>query len=226
MELYRLLELDRGVTAVIGGGGKTTMLYTLARELAGSARVILCTTTHILPPPHLPVLDPDTAGGLAAALERSPCLCLGAPAAEGKLTAPSLPLAALAEVADYVLVEADGSRCLPIKAHLPHEPVIPRIASRTILVAGASGLGQPVERAVHRPEQFCRLTGSGPEDPVTAQSLAALLRAERLGNAVFLNQVESRPQREAAGYLAEKLDCPVYAGSLRRGTWSAASAMR
>lgn len=220
MELYRLLEIPRGVTAVIGGGGKTTMLYALARELAPGARVILCTTTHILPPPHLPVLDPASREELAAALDRTPCLCLGTPAAEGKLTAPTLPMAALAEAADYVLVEADGSRHRPVKAHLPHEPVIPETAARTVLVAGASALGRPVGEAVHRPEQFCRLTGARPEDPVTAGNLAVLLGREGLGDAVFLNQTESREAREAAAALAAVLDRPVYAGSLQQGTWS------
>ena len=224
MELHRLLDVQPGVTAVIGGGGKTTLLDTLVRELSPGARVILCTTTHILPPLHLPVLDPASPQALAEALDRTLCLCLGAPAAEGKLTAPSLPMAALAEAADYVLVEADGSRQRPVKAHLPHEPVIPPEAGRTILVAGVSGLGRPAAEAVHRLERFCRITGAAPGDPVTVQSLAALLRGEGLGDAVFLNQAESGAQRDAAAVLAGLLDVPVYAGSLRRGEWYAAGA--
>ncbi len=222
MELYRLLGVQPGVTAVIGGGGKTALLDTLVRELAPGARVILCTTTHIFPSPRLPALDPASPQALAEALAQRPCLCLGTPAAEGKLTAPSLPMAVLAEMADYVLVEADGSRQRPVKAHLSHEPVIPPEAGRTVLVAGASGLGRPVEEAVHRPERFCRLTGAAPEDPVTVQNLAALLREEGLGDMVFLNQTESRAQRDAAARLAGLLDVPVYAGSLRRGEWYAA----
>lgn len=55
MELAALLGVRPGVTAVIGGGGKTTLLRTLGGELAAAgARVLLCTTTKILPFPDLP----------------------------------------------------------------------------------------------------------------------------------------------------------------------------
>ena len=47
MQLYERLGVPCGVTAVIGSGGKTTLLRTLSRELPGT--VILTTTTHILP---------------------------------------------------------------------------------------------------------------------------------------------------------------------------------
>ena len=33
MELWELLEIPAGVTAVIGGGGKTSLLRALGREL-------------------------------------------------------------------------------------------------------------------------------------------------------------------------------------------------
>ena len=56
MELAKALDVRKGVTAIIGAGGKTTLLLALARELAQSARVIITTTTHIYPPPGLPCL--------------------------------------------------------------------------------------------------------------------------------------------------------------------------
>ena len=50
MELAALLGVRPGVTAVIGGGGKTTLLRTLGGELAAvGARVLLCTTPKSLP---------------------------------------------------------------------------------------------------------------------------------------------------------------------------------
>ena len=33
MNISALLEVEKGVTALIGGGGKTTLMYTLAEEL-------------------------------------------------------------------------------------------------------------------------------------------------------------------------------------------------
>ena len=46
MALAELLNIQRGLTAITGSGGKTTLLYALARELSAEARVIVCTTTH------------------------------------------------------------------------------------------------------------------------------------------------------------------------------------
>lgn len=54
MELWELLEIPAGITAVIGGGGKTSLLRALGRELSRQHRVVLCTTTKIYPFPDLP----------------------------------------------------------------------------------------------------------------------------------------------------------------------------
>ena len=218
MELWEMLEIRRGVTALIGSGGKTTMLYTLARELSRRGRVLCCTTTHILPPDHMPVLTDPTAAQLAqgAAL---PCLCAGSSAVGGKLGPLAVPTEELAARWDYVLVEADGARGLPLKAHLPHESVIPPQAGDVILVAGASGLGRPAREAVHRPERFCELAGLPLDGAVTARALAAVIRAEALAGKVFFNQVEGREDLDNAWTLAGLLDVPFYAGALQRGRW-------
>ena len=42
MALAELLNIQRGLTAITGSGGKTTLLYALARELSAEARVIVC----------------------------------------------------------------------------------------------------------------------------------------------------------------------------------------
>ena len=93
MQLYERLGVPCGVTAVIGSGGKTTLLRTLSRELPGT--VILTTTTHILPFDGVPLLTAPIEDEVRAALARSRVLCLGTPAPEGKLTAPSLPFSLL-----------------------------------------------------------------------------------------------------------------------------------
>lgn len=221
MELRTLLDIQPGIIALIGGGGKTTMLYTLAAELAAEKLVVCCTTTHILPPPHMPVLDAQTPEELRKALEQNRCVCTGRSAKTGKLTAPTLPMEVLAALADYVLVEADGSAGRPLKAHAPHEPVIPREAGRIIQVVGASGFGRPVREAVHRPERFCALTGLGPGDPVTPEAAAKALRAEASWPfvRVFVNQAEDEAAMKAARRLAEGLPWPVGAGALKRRSW-------
>ena len=119
----QMLGRKPGVVSVMGSGGKTTLLSTLVRELPGP--VILCTTTHMFPFPEYPRIGGDDANQVRDALERSRVVCLGRPDENGKLTAPALPFSQLRELAPWVLVEADGSKRLPLKAHAPHEPVIP-----------------------------------------------------------------------------------------------------
>lgn len=223
MNLSELLTIRPGITALIGGGGKTTAMYTLARELSEDATVVCTTTTHIYPPSHLPVLDGKNDGKLACALGWCRCVCVGVPTPEGKLSAPPFSPYRLAELARYVLVEADGSRGLPVKAHLAHEPVIPDLTGLTLGLAGASGFGRPVREAVHRWERFCALTGAGPEDPVTAENLARLLLAEGLEDKLFINQAESAGAMEEARRLAAMLPRPVFAGSMQGGIWECLS---
>lgn len=220
MELWELLGISRGVTAIIGSGGKTTMLYTLAAELSARGRVICATTTHILPPAHMPLVVDGGAATIHYALGNAPCLCVGRLAGEGKLGPGPLPAAELAALCDYVLVEADGARGLPLKAHAPHEPVIPAGTGLVVQVVGVGGLGEPIEKVVHRPERFCAITGLRPEDVATPSAVAGVIAAEGLAQTVFINQVETARQRAAARALAALLRCPVYAGALMRGEWS------
>ena len=79
MQFCQLLQIPRGVTAIIGSGGKTTLLYLLARELSHTGSVIVTTTTHIFPPDGLPWTETVRAvRGIAV---------VGTPCENGKLTA-------------------------------------------------------------------------------------------------------------------------------------------
>lgn len=217
MQLYERLGVPCGVTAVIGSGGKTTLLRTLSRELPGT--VILTTTTHILPFEGVPLLTAPTEDEVRATLARSRVLCLGTPTPEGKLTAPSLPFSLLEQLADYVLVEADGSRRLPLKAHAPHEPVIPANAQRVVLVVGADGFGKPIRAVCHRSELYAARCGASEETDVTPELEAALILAEGLGGRVYINKVETAEDYDRAAALANRLTCPVTAGSLHKGVY-------
>ena len=226
MRLAELLDVRPGVTAVIGGGGKTTLLRTLGEELAAEGkRVLLCATTKIFPFDGLLNLTDPSEAALAEALEARRLVCAGTPVpGTGKLTAPSIPMARLAALADYVLAEADGAAGRPLKAHAAHEPAVPPEANQVIWMVGASGFGRPVREAVHRPEKFWFLTDLGPEDPVTPEEAAEALQTEASTAwppvRVFVNQVEDEAALAAARRLAERLPWPVCAGALRRRTWT------
>lgn len=216
MQIAPLLRIGRGVTAVIGGGGKTTLIDTLARELRRQGSVIRTTSTHIRRPADCEVLTGADEAAAAAVLARCGTVCLGEPAEDGKLMAPLLDFETLARLADFVLVEADGSKGLPLKAHAPHEPVIPSNAQRVVTVIGASGFGQPVAAACHRAERYAALCGAPITAEVTPALAARVLTAEKLGDRVYINQVETAEDYENAAALASLLTCPVVAGSLHK----------
>ena len=176
-------------------------------------KVVVCTSTKIRRPEHLPVYEADREG-LTRALSQQRILCVGTPWPGGKLSAPAMGFDALCRAADYVLVEADGAHELPIKAHAPYEPVIPEQANQTILVVGCDCFGQPIARTVHRPERFCALCGAGPQTLLTPELAARVILAEGLGDRVYLNKAETPPRLQAAEIIAGLLPCPVAAGSL------------
>ena len=214
MDFPKLLGLRPGVTAVIGSGGKTSLLRRLAEELPGT--VLLCTTTHIRPFEEYPLLTAPTPEDIRKALTTRRILCLGTPCENGKLTAPSLSVETLATLSDYVLVEADGAKKLSLKAHAEHEPVIPACAGRTVCVVGVDGLGAPVSQTCHRPQIFAQLAGVSVDDAVTPEAVAAVLCAEALHDVVLINKVETAADWQAARRIAALCDTPVVAGSLWR----------
>ena len=208
MQIAPLLNIGRGVTALIGGGGKTTLLYTLTEELRKKGTVLLCTSTHIMRPTQYEVLERAGEAEISAALSAHGAVCVGEPSFD-----------ALARLADYVLVEADGSRRLPLKAHAPHEPVIPANAQRVVLVVGADGFGKPIRDVCHRSERYAALCGVSENALVTPELEAALILAEGLGDRVYINKVETAEDYDRAAALANRLTCPVTAGSLHKGVY-------
>ena len=217
MEWNRLLYVQRGVTAIIGSGGKTTLMYTLADELSADGRVIVCTTTHIFPPEHIPYLLAPERGAVRAALQDHRVLCVSAGTERGKLLPPNLSFSELAQLADYVLVEADGSHRRPAKAHAPYEPVVPPEAVQTICVFGLSALGQPIREGMHRAELGAQKLGVSPDEALTPELAARLLRQEGLSSCFLLNQADTPERAQLGENMAAMLGCPVCIGSLQRG---------
>ena len=212
MELAKALDVRKGVTAIIGAGGKTTLLLALARELAQAARVIVTTTTHIYPPDGFPCLLQPGEAEIAAALEKQPCVCVGKPAKEGKITAADVPVRTLAELADYVLVEADGAHGRPAKAHADYEPE----ANQTILVFGLSALGQPIRACVHRPAIFAARCGVSEDDLLTPELAAAFINDETPHTRVLLNQADTAERLALGRGMAAMLRGPVCLGALQK----------
>ena len=217
MKLSEALDVRPGVTAIIGGGGKTTLMECLAAELAAQARVIVCTTTHIYPEQTMPCLVSPTEAEVRAALARAGCVCVGSVSENGKFSVPELPFRTLCALAVYVLVEADGAKHLPLKAHAAHEPVVPPEANQTILVVGASGFGRPMRESVHRAPIAAQALGVDEDTVVSPELWAKFLNLEALHTRVLVNQAENEQEQKAAKTLAAGLHCPVCMAALQKG---------
>ena len=215
-----MLQIKPGVTAIIGGGGKTTLLRTLAEELSAQERVIVATSTKMRVPDWCPVLLSASLGEVEAALAESAVVCVGRiQESTGKLDAPGLAFSDLAALAGYVMVEADGSKGLPLKAHAPHEPVVPECANNVVCVVGIDGVGKPILQVCHRAESYAQLADASVDSAVTPQMAASVLEAERFHQVVYINKVENDTEWGAAREIASRINAPVVAGSLWGNTF-------
>ncbi len=165
---------------LVGGGGKTTVMYELAAAWADCGRkVLVLTSTHILRPAD------DSFAADAAAVhslwQQGRYAVIGTPEiATGKLTAPSQDLYnELQPQADVILCEADGSRHHPCKAPAEHEPVLLPDSDIVLAVAGMDALGCSLAQACQRPQLAAELLGCSVEKIINAQMLAVLLLPEQ-----------------------------------------------
>ena len=165
---------------LVGGGGKTTVMYELAAAWAACGRkVLVLTSTHILCP-----ADGSFAADAAAVhnlWQQRRYAVIGTPElSTGKLTAPPQDLyEALQLQADVILCEADGSRHHPCKVPAAHEPVLLPDCDIVLAVAGMDTLGRSLVQACQRPQLAAELLGCGAEKILDAQMLASLLLSEQ-----------------------------------------------
>lgn len=170
----------RELVAIVGAGGKSTLLHALGRDFDGSAtRVVLTTTTRV---------SPDQL--------RDPVAWTADPAVIDRLAEPGVPLfVALRRErhkiigispddadrifadtdVDQVIVEADGARRMSLKAPADHEPAIPSSATVVVVVVGADAVGGSAEEVAHRPEIVARIAGVGISETLTVDHVARVL---------------------------------------------------
>ena len=147
--------------ALVGAGGKTTLMFRLARELAAAGyRVVTSTTTRLAV--HETTLAPECivceeADRLLAALPVALARHRHVLAVEcvipekdrvGGLTAQVLERIATLPDVDFLLVEADGSHG-GAQGPAPHEPVIPGWATVVMPVVGLDVLGCPSRKRMY-----------------------------------------------------------------------------
>lgn len=220
LPLSQLLNIRKGLTAVIGAGGKSAMIGTVARQLPG--KVLICSSYYYYPYRDtaflsLSYISPEKEEEmLRLLLEENHVVCAGEMIGNGKLGRPVSSFERLRHLADYVLVEADDARSFPLKAHAPGEPRLPEEPDDVICVIGASGFLRPVGEAVHHPDVFCLLTGCAEDAPAKPELVARAHINEHLASQILINQVESRQTLAYAEQFVNATDYKnIVVGSVR-----------
>jgi probable selenium-dependent hydroxylase accessory protein YqeC len=227
---------DRGVVSLVGAGGKTSLMFRLARELSLTGESVLTTTTtKIYEPrpdqsPCVIVSDAETEllDKIKSLIGRHRHITVARNRlqGEGKLVG-LLPAAVDAiwkrNLFQWIVVEADGAAGRPLKAPADHEPVIPACTSCLVGCAGLNGIGQPLtDQWIFRPDHFARLAGIPLNSRVTENAVADVFThpkglfkgaSDYAMRIAFLNQADT-PKNHAAGQciarlLAEKVNTGV-----------------
>ena len=139
------------IIAVVGSGGKTTLIKKLAAQYRSEGKTILVTTTT-----HMFIeedtLLTDDANAIIQKLKETGYVMAGIPDGQKIKVLSKETFDAVCACADVVLVEADGSKCLPLKYPNITEPVIPENADEIVVVCGLNALGQRAKDVCHRLE--------------------------------------------------------------------------
>lgn len=178
----------RQVISLVGAGGKTTLMFRLARELSLSGKkIVTTTTTKILEPAPGETgslfIDPDEEKikdfvwrqldqyhHITVAMER-----LGSAKLKG--ISPNLVngLWRLCGM-DAIIVEADGAAGRPVKAPRENEPVIPTTTSLVVAILGVDGVGKTLnDENVFQPERVSEITRIPVGERLTDEALAILM---------------------------------------------------
>ena len=231
--------------AIVGGGGKSSLFILLSAELQRHGkRVLVSTTTRVREREASGVGkvrwlagDPHWRAGLKEDLEGKGRVFLGHSLLDSEKVRGVEPqiLDELYrnEQLDYLLVEADGSAGLPVKAPSEKEPVIPRTTTAVVALMGVEALLQPVgDSLVFRLEMFERVTGARPGERMTPLVLSRVFShpeglfkstPKSARRVAFLNKADLAPDpegvRELSGRILQGDVERVVFGSLKVGKY-------
>ncbi|MDD3339888.1 MAG: selenium cofactor biosynthesis protein YqeC [Lachnospiraceae bacterium] len=208
--------------SMVGGGGKTSLLFRLCKEwMTHGKTVIITTTTQMYYEPDCPYADWGESETIREQIDECGYVMVGQNIftdPEGgkawKLQGISAEqISSLRPEADVILVEADGARHKPLKMPARWEPVVPRDSDYVIGVMGLQALGKPMEQACHRPERAAEFLKKQVTERITKEDMLALalssraLRKHCVGEyRVYINQVDCQAHKEVAAEFLKELE--------------------
>jgi len=178
----------REVISLTGAGGKTTLMFRLAKELfLKGKRVVTTTTTKILEPASgetvslfIRLDEEELKQFVHKHLDEYKHITIARERLEsGKLKGVSSNLVNdlwSSNKVDYIIIEADGAAGRPIKAPREEEPVIPLNTTLVVAILGVDGVEREVnEENVFQAERVSKLTGISMGKRMTDEAMAVLM---------------------------------------------------
>ncbi|MCF8108624.1 MAG: putative selenium-dependent hydroxylase accessory protein YqeC [Desulfohalobiaceae bacterium] len=222
-----LIPVDSGIICLVGAGGKTSLMFRLAKERVEQGQRVLTTTTTkiVYPEPGQSPWTVVTENPLAwlakhHCQEQSRHLTLArARLPHNKLqgfAVETIEALGASRRFDWILVEADGAAGRPLKAPAAHEPVIPEATRCVIAVLGLQGFGRALtEEWCFRPHIFAALSGLDRDETMDQGCiLRVLTHAQGIlkgtpstaSRSLFLNQADDGRLQERARQFLRRLD--------------------
>ena len=219
--------------AVVGGGGKTSLIFRLCEELVlAGKKVIVTTTTHMAYESNRPFAEDGDKEKICRNLQKyGYTVAASFDREKGKIgSLPEEKLEELRGLADILLIEADGAKRLPLKVPGEWEPVIPGFADCVIGVVGLDSIGKPIGEICHRPERVADFLDKKQTALVTENDVLRIavseqaLKKEVDGRRyqVFLNKADLLGKEKIAEDLCMKLEkrqIMAAWGSIQRGEY-------
>ena len=141
------------IISVVGSGGKTTLVYKLANSYAlQGKKVLITTTTHMTNDGFYYDIDEAIRKENNKSKNKSGIICkVGSNLGDKVGTLSKEELDKARRVFDIIIVEADGSRCMPVKIpNLEKEPVILEGTDEIYIVSGLAAIGRKLRLTCQR----------------------------------------------------------------------------
>ena len=190
------------IISVVGSGGKTTLIKKLAGEYRQAGkRVFVTTTTHMFAEDD--TLLTDDADVIIDRLQKTGFAMAGIPEGKKIKALSRETYEKVCAAADVVLVEADGSKGLPLKYPNGTEPVIPHNTDEIIVVCGLNAIGQQAKAVCHRLELVKECLAIQEDTLITAAHVQKLVEEgylKPLGAAYPRAKITCMPRHDGSLY--------------------------
>ena len=176
--LDRDLNKDNVIT-VVGAGGKTSTIFELGNELSNlNKKTIITTTTHMKLDKDFLLIDEDfNIENLKKILQKNNLIKIGKKESDYKVKSlDEDTLKRCIDISDFLLIEGDGSKRLPLKAPKDNEPVIIQETDLVIGLIGFDSLDKKIEETCHRPELVSKLLHKNIKENINIFDLVEIIK--------------------------------------------------